>query len=88
MARLRHYPRYLEGISRRLAKLEDDPARDLARLRQIKPIWEGYLKRFEDIRLRCRDEDRWLIEELRVSLFVQELKAACKVSPERLAHYV
>jgi len=84
---LQHYPRYLEAVARRLRKLEEDPARDLVRLREIKPIWEGYLRQQRDAAQRHHDEDRWLIEELRVSLFAQELKTAVKVSPLRLARY-
>ncbi|MFQ5488573.1 MAG: ATP-dependent RNA helicase HrpA, partial [Gammaproteobacteria bacterium] len=58
---LQHYPRYLEAIARRLRKLEEDPRRDLTRLREIKPIWDGYLSQQADMSQRLQDEDRWLI---------------------------
>jgi len=37
---------------------------------------------------RALDELRWLIEELRVSLFAQELKTAEPVSPKRLGKLI
>lgn len=84
---LQHYPRYLTAMERRLERLEADPGRDLARLREIRPLWEGYLRRHPDMERRQQDEDRWLLEELRVSLFAQELKTAVKVSKAALARH-
>ncbi len=82
---LRHYPRYLEAMERRLQKLHDQPARDLDRLRQIQPLWQACLERYaSDPQGWQASERRWLLEELRVSLFAQELKTARRVSLEQL----
>jgi ATP-dependent helicase HrpA len=85
-ARLAHYPRYLKAMRLRAERLRQDPTRDQARMLTVRGYWSEYLKlkaqrNVEDSAL---DELRWLIEELRVSLFAQELKTAEPVSPKRL----
>ncbi|HEY6985629.1 MAG TPA: DUF3418 domain-containing protein, partial [Rhodanobacteraceae bacterium] len=70
----------------RAERLRQDPARDQARMLAVQLYWRDYLKlraaRGDDPALA---ELRWLIEELRVSTFAQELKTAEPVSPKRLA---
>ncbi len=84
---LAHLPRYLKGIVMRLDKLRADPARDSARLAELRPLEQRYTralaerKGVADARL---DEFRWLLEELRVSLFAQELRTPQPVSVKRL----
>jgi ATP-dependent helicase HrpA len=87
---LRHYPRYLAAIDIRLQRLAGAGlARDLQRLDEIRPIWLGW---HELVRRRVElglsdaaiAEYRWLVEELRVSLFAQELRTAVPVSVKRL----
>jgi ATP-dependent helicase HrpA len=85
--RLAHLPRYLKGVVLRLDKLRADPARDAARLAELRPL-EQRLQRAlaarkgtTDARL---DDLRWQLEELRVSLFAQELKTPQPVSVKRL----
>jgi ATP-dependent helicase HrpA len=86
-APLAHLPRYLKGITLRLDKLRADPARDALRLAELRPIEQRYLrlladrKGVVDARL---DEFRWLIEELRISFFAQELRTPQPVSVKRL----
>ena len=86
-APLAHLPRYLKGITLRLDKLRADPARDALRMTELRPIEQRYLrlladrKGVVDARL---DEFRWLIEELRVSFFAQELRTPQPVSVKRL----
>jgi ATP-dependent helicase HrpA len=86
-APLAHLPRYLKGITLRLDKLRADPARDALRLAELRPIEQRYLRLLNerkgvvDARL---DEFRWLIEELRVSFFAQELRTPQPVSVKRL----
>jgi ATP-dependent helicase HrpA len=86
-AQLAHLPRYLKAITMRLDKLRADPARDAARLAELRPMEQRYLrlvadrKGKPDARL---DEFRWLLEELRVSLFAQELRTPQPVSAKRL----
>jgi ATP-dependent helicase HrpA len=84
---LAHLPRYLKGITMRLDKWRTDPARDSARLAELRPIEQRLVrtladrKGVADARL---EEFRWLLEELRVSLFAQELRTPQPVSVKRL----
>jgi ATP-dependent helicase HrpA len=84
---LAHLPRYLKAVVMRLDKLRADPARDAQRLAELRPIesrhWRHLAERkgVADVRL---EEFRWLLEELRVSLFAQELRTPQPVSVKRL----
>ncbi len=86
-AQLAHLPRYLKAVVMRLDKLRADPARDAQRLAELRPIEQRYTRHLAerkgvpDTRL---DEFRWLLEELRVSLFAQELRTPQPVSVKRL----
>jgi ATP-dependent helicase HrpA len=86
-AQLQHGVRYLKAVALRLDKLKSDPARDAARLTELRPLEQRWLRRLAelkgagDARL---DEYRWLLEELRVSLFAQELRTPQPVSAKRL----
>jgi ATP-dependent helicase HrpA len=86
-AQLAHLPRYLRAVVMRLDKLRSDPARDAQRLAELRPIEQRYWRHLAerkgvaDARL---DEFRWLLEELRVSLFAQELRTPQPVSVKRL----
>ncbi|HWI78977.1 MAG TPA: DUF3418 domain-containing protein, partial [Ramlibacter sp.] len=85
--RLQHLPRYLKAIVLRLDKLRADPARDAARLAELKPqeqrYWRLVAERKGAVDERMR-EFRWLLEELRVSFFAQELRTPQPVSAKRL----
>ncbi|MFL6695091.1 MAG: ATP-dependent RNA helicase HrpA, partial [Ramlibacter sp.] len=86
-ARLQHLPRYLKGIVLRLDKLRADAARDSARLAELKPQEQRYWRLVAERKgvLDERLEDfRWLLEELRVSFFAQELRTPQPVSVKRL----
>ena len=84
---LQHFARYLKAVTLRLDKLRADPARDAARLAELRPQEQRYWrlvadrKGAVDARL---DELRWLLEELRVSFFAQELRTPQPVSVKRL----
>jgi ATP-dependent helicase HrpA len=86
-ASLHHFTRYLKAITARLDKYRADPARDLARLKELQPLEQRYTrllaerKGVVDERLQ---EFRWLLEELRVSFFAQELRTPQPVSVKRL----
>ncbi|HQR74867.1 MAG TPA: ATP-dependent RNA helicase HrpA [Burkholderiaceae bacterium] len=86
-AQLAHYPRYLKAIGLRLEKLRSDPARDAQRLQEVAALQAPWLREVAarkgvvDPRL---EEFRWLLEELRVSLFAQELRTPMPVSAKRL----
>ena len=87
---LRQLPRYLQALDTRLGKLANAGlTRDLHGLAEVRPIWEQYKR----LAARRREEGapdpalerfRWMIEELRISLFAQELKTIAPVSPARL----
>ncbi len=78
--RLKHYPRYLRAMLARLDKLPNP--RDAALLAEISGRWQRYLKVRE--KKPGLDEYRWMMEELRVSLFAQELRTPMPVSGKRL----
>lgn len=84
---LAHLPRYLKGVTLRLDKLRADPARDTARLAEMRPLEQRYLRVVAErrgVRDARLEEFRWLLEELRVSLFAQELRTPQPVSVKRL----
>jgi len=86
-AALQHLPRYLKGVVLRLDKLRADPARDATRLAELRPLEQRWLRKTADLRGAPHarlDEYRWLLEELRVSLFAQELRTPQPVSSKRL----
>ncbi|MES2280081.1 MAG: ATP-dependent RNA helicase HrpA [Pseudomonadota bacterium] len=86
-AQLQHFSRYLKAITLRLEKWRADPARDMARMAELKPLEQRYWrlvaerKGATDARMQ---EFRWLLEELRVSFFAQELRTPQPVSIKRL----
>ena len=85
--RLGHLARYLKAMGLRLDKLRSDPARDASKSAEISPLLQN-LRRAQIARRGGVDprleEYRWLLEELRVSLYAQELRAAVPVSVKRL----
>jgi len=84
---LQHFARYQKAITARLEKYRADPARDAARLAELRPLEQRYWrlvaerKGVVDERMQ---EFRWLLEELRVSFFAQELRTPQPVSVKRL----
>ena len=83
-------PIYLKAMTLRLEKYSGNPARDAAReadIQELEQMWQektdGLVKQGQPI-----SDDlaafRWMIEELRVSLFAQELKTPYPVSVKRL----
>ena len=85
--RLQHLPRYLKAIAARLEKYRADPQRDAQRMAELRPQEQRYWrlvaerKGVSDERM---DEFRWLLEELRVSFFAQELRTPQPISIKRL----
>ncbi len=83
------YPRYLKAINLRLEKLAGALERDQGNIIVIKPLWQAYLDRREKHQQQGiidpeLEKFRWMIEELRVSLFAQILGTKMPVSVERL----
>jgi ATP-dependent helicase HrpA len=86
---LQHLPRYLKAISLRLEKYPANPERDARHGAAVAALWNQYEQRQEKHRKAGSDDPhlaafRWQIEELRVSLFAQELKTPYPVSVKRL----
>ena len=87
--RIAQIPRYLKAATVRIDKLRTNPARD----GELMADWKRLAQPFErewlakakagvtDPQL---EEFRWLLEELRVGLFAQELKTPMPVSVKRL----
>jgi ATP-dependent helicase HrpA len=87
-SQLAHFPRYLKAINVRIEKLRGNPSRDA----QLMAEWQNAASQFQrtlknqagknnDPRM---VEFRWMLEELRVSLFAQELRTPMPVSAKRL----
>jgi ATP-dependent helicase HrpA len=82
-----HFPRYLKAINVRLEKLRADPTRDarlMAEWAQVAAPWQRAQKDRQKSGDPKMEEFRWLLEELRVSLFAQELRTPMPVSVKRL----
>jgi ATP-dependent helicase HrpA len=86
-SQLQHLARYLKAIVLRLDKFRADPARDAARLADLRAQETRYWRLVSE-RKGAVDERmtelRWLLEELRVSFFAQELRTPQPVSVKRL----
>jgi ATP-dependent helicase HrpA len=92
LGRLPDLERYLTGIERRLDKLPLAPRRDLGSAQ----VAQALQRRLDDTTIAARqealptaclvalEEVRWMIEELRVSLFAQSLGTRAPVSEERV----
>ncbi len=87
---LQHVPRYLKGMQIRLEKSGPAAARDAQLTAQSAPLWQQLRQRrtaheaqkIHDLSL---EQYRWMLEELRISLFAQELRTSIPISVERLA---
>jgi ATP-dependent helicase HrpA len=87
--KLSQFPRYLKAIGVRIDKLRNNPARDA----QLMTEWKSLAQPFEREQIAKAkagvidpqlEEFRWMLEELRVGLFAQELKTPMPVSTKRL----
>lgn len=87
---LEQFPRYLKAIQMRIDKAPLDPRKDKAMTIIVAEHWQRHSDRLHkdgmaEYMIRPeRQLYRWMIEELRVSLFAQTLKTAMPVSEKRL----
>ncbi len=86
---LPHLPRYLRAMTIRLNKLRQAPDKDRQRSGEIVRLWNQYQRQAARNAEREQQDPelirfRWLLEELRVSQFAQELKTIAPVSVKRL----
>ncbi len=86
---LQQFPRYFQAIALRLKKLiAGGQARDQRSAAEIDPRWHRLVECLDANRVADRYDPelvtgRWMLEELRVSLFAQELRTAIPISPQR-----
>ena len=76
-----------EGLGPRLVDLGCGPGNISFRLAELRPLEQRWLRRLQELKGRPDarlEEFRWLLEELRVSLFAQELRTPQPVSVKRL----
>nr|WP_255546082.1 ATP-dependent RNA helicase HrpA [Glaciihabitans sp. dw_435] len=86
---LRHLTRYLRGIAARMEKLPTDVARDRVWMVEVQKSTARYVAAGGKIPLAADASEpivrvRWMLEELRVSLFAQHLGTAESVSAQRI----
>ncbi|MDX9887497.1 ATP-dependent RNA helicase HrpA [Thauera sp.] len=87
--RLAHFPRYLKAMGIRVDKLRNNPTRDaqsMAEWKVLAQAWERELaaKRRAGVVDPMLEDFRWMLEELRVGLYAQEVKTPMPVSVKRL----
>ena len=87
---LQYVPRYLKALRLRIEKQPANPDRDGKNAASVGAIWQKWHDKISSLNQANLDipqamqDYRWLIEELRVSLFAQELKTPIPVSIKRL----
>ena len=87
---LQYYPRFLKAIVMRFDSLNAGAmSRDMAATETVQKYWDVYCKKRESLRFAGQESSdlvqfRWMIEELRVSLFAQKLGTSVPVSEKRL----
>jgi ATP-dependent helicase HrpA len=86
---LQHIPRYLRALARRIERYAQNPDRDARHATHVGQWWTRYRERLAADRRTGRaspklEAFRWLLEELRVSLFAQELRTPVPVSLKRV----
>ncbi len=82
-----HYPRYLRAILLRLEKWQDEQTKDAEKMRDVTrfvTLYEREIARRKGVADERLTQFRWMIEELRVSLFAQKLRTPMPVSVKRL----
>ncbi|MCQ8103655.1 ATP-dependent RNA helicase HrpA [Methylomonas sp. SURF-2] len=85
LTQLQALPRYLKAISFRLEKQKPDSADALGLQRLWWRYWQHVEKQLKTVQpMPERESFRWALEELRVSVFAQQLKTAYPVSVQRL----
>ncbi|MGH3446046.1 MAG: ATP-dependent RNA helicase HrpA [Nocardioidaceae bacterium] len=86
---LRHYPRYFAAMGQRLDKLAGDPRRDGVLMGSMSGVQASYLSHVDALAAGRPPSTalrtvRWLLEELRVSLWAQQLGTTQRVSVQRV----
>lgn len=87
-----HLPRYLKALARRLDKVPGNQKRDAELMARVRPA----MRALEQLSAQQHSDEQhaeiqrlqWLIEELRVSLFAQDLRTAVPVSEKRIQEQI
>jgi ATP-dependent helicase HrpA len=87
--RLGDLPRYLRAMEYRLEKLPGNQRRDQDRMRRVEEVRDAYEQLRDELppggeAARALERIRWMIEELRVSLFAEALGTPQPVSERRI----
>jgi ATP-dependent helicase HrpA len=90
LAQLRRLPVYLKGIEHRVTKLTENPGKDRGWMSEVELSTRRYKDAGGTLPLETHPEPqiaraRWMLEELRLSLFAQHLGTAESVSVQRIA---
>ena len=90
LRRLRHYPRYLKGILVRLQKYDNHPGKEQQASKVLHPYMKKYLDAAEQWseltphQQKKLESCHWMLEELRISIYAQQLGTASPASEKRL----
>ena len=79
----------MQAIEKRLEKLAIDPHRDRAQMLKVDSVQQAWQQWFNKLPPARREDDdvkeiRWMIEELRVSYFAQQLGTPSLISDKRI----
>lgn len=90
LARLRRYPLYLQGLTHRIARLAENVGRDRVWMQEVQQATARYIEAGGTLPLAPDATPelvrvRWMLEELRLSLFAQHLGTDGPVSAARIA---
>ena len=87
-SQLAHFPRYLKAMNVRLEKMRQNASRDAQLMAEWQTAAAQFQRTIKNQPLKNLDprmiEFRWMLEELRVSMFAQELRTPMPVSSKRL----
>lgn len=89
MERLENYPRYLTAVERRITKLTSASRKDRRRANNLRRLWDNCQQTLLPLTIERREEAdvqqlRWMLEELRVATFAQDLGTPETISMERV----
>ena len=92
LEKLRQLPRYIRAMELRLERAKNDPEKDKKKASELSPFHSalsrlelGIVGETSPEKKKAVEDFRWMVEELKVSIFAPELKTAIPVSAKRLA---
>ncbi len=88
LERLPDIERYLRAIGHRLDTMAKEPVRDQDRMRRVQRLEQRYFQLVDRVQSVAAFDVRWMIEELRVSLFAQSIGTPTRISEERVSRAI